>query len=85
MTDDHVEETGWTHVITGGPWPERIGLRCRLVSDPRTGIYPFDSRQHEEVVVLVENDPHDGSWLDAARGWTCRIGRTDLSREAPDV
>lgn len=73
-------------VITGGPWPERIGLRCRIVADPRDGRYPFDKPRYKDVVVLVENDPHDGKVYsfgpgrtDAERGWTCVIGRTDLS------
>ncbi len=75
----------WTHTINGGPWPERVGLRCRIVDDPGDGIYPFDKRSRTEVVILVEDDPFDGAesrfgpaLTDAKRGWTCILSRVSL-------
>lgn len=57
----------WTHTVVGGPWPERIGLRCRIVPNPGPGkTYPWDHDEAKyprrngagaEAVILIENDP----------------------------
>lgn len=63
----------WPLVITGGPWPERVGLRAREV-EPAGDYYPWAGRTRAEIVLLVENDPlappHDG--------WTCCMDRRDV-------
>ncbi len=81
------ESLVWTHYITGGPWPERRGLRCRVVDDPGNGTYPWDKPSKHNAVVLVENDPHDGKvysfgpgLTDEQRGWTCVLGYEHLTR-----
>lgn len=72
----------WTHVITGGPWPERIGLRCRIVPDDGLGVYPFDKPKGREVVIFIEDDPHSGRYFgmaDEQRGWTCCTDAENVS------
>lgn len=85
----------WTHVVIGGPWPERIGLRCRIVPNPGPGStypwdhdadkYPLRNDRGAEAVVLIEDDP-----LTAARKarypnmsdddrWTCVMNVSSLS------
>lgn len=76
-------EAQWTHEIVGGPWLERRGFRCRIVPDPGTGTYPWDKPRRGEVVVFVEDDPHNqpSQFLsDEERGWTCVIGIDALAR-----
>lgn len=74
MTADG-EDGAWTHVLTGSPWPERKGLRCRLVDDPGTGVYPFDKPHRTSAVILIENDP-----LTSGRDWwTCVVDGADLT------
>lgn len=70
----------WTHEVIGGPWPDRIGHRCRVVPDPGTGIYPWDKPHKRSAVVLIENDPHADVVYSFGpdRGWTCVIGREAL-------
>lgn len=55
-------ERPWTHKIIGGPWVDRRGLRCRVVTPFDTpGAAPTDppwaDLPTDQVVVLVENDP----------------------------
>ena len=69
----------WPLVVTGGPWPERIGLRAREVQRP-DGVdhYPWDKRlPRTEVIVLIENDPHCTNG-----GWSCVMSRSNLSGAA---
>lgn len=89
MGDHDGEYEPWTHVVSAGPWPERIGRRCRLVPDPGTGVYPFDKAHRTTAVVLIEDDPHNGavfsfgpSMTDEERGWTCVMDPADLSPSA---
>jgi hypothetical protein len=72
----------WTHVIEPSvPWPARIGLRCRIVTeemDPT--VYPRHGLGKGEVIVLIEDDPlcrHE-----ADQRWTCVLDRTDLAAGA---
>lgn len=78
----------WTHIVTGGPWPERVGKRCRLVPDPGDGIYPFGKRARDEVIILIEDDPftdQHGVWcLRHDDSWSCSIGLEDII-EAKEV
>lgn len=82
----------WTHRISAGPWPERVGLRCRIIPAPRNAGYPWHGCPDHEAVVLVENDPYANGvysfgpgMTDAERGWTCVIDRGSLYElpEAP--
>lgn len=60
--------------IVGGPWPERIGSLGYVVADPGDGIYPFDKRLRDEVVVKLDDDPL-GAGYDT---WTCVIRIKDV-------
>lgn len=79
----------WTHIVVGGPWPERHGLRCREVPQP-VGLdcYPWASPLVKNAVVLVESDPINGPGTDmfeaepegsSYRLWSCVIDRADLA------
>lgn len=79
----------WTHRVIGGPWHERRGCRCRLVTPDGTpgsppGTYPWDNKAedyratHGFVVILVEDDPCDNPAArygadSKASGWSCVI------------
>jgi hypothetical protein len=67
----------WTHTVTGGPWPERIGRRCRIVPPGRpawAATYPWHGRAAYETIVLVEDDPLNGpGTLYDQRDWSCAI------------
>lgn len=74
----------WTHRIVGGPWPERIGLRCRIVTKP-DGINTYPWVKTRQLVVLVEDDPfrkpnQTADWYVANYGaeWTCAIRPSDV-------
>lgn len=65
----------WTHTVTGGPWWDRVGHRCRIVTPADTpespdGTYPWDGKdqtyrdKHSLVVVVIEDDPLDGRPFD---------------------
>ena len=71
----------WTHVVTGGPWPERLGLRCRI-APPLRDEYPWTGLRYRrgEVVVLVEDDPFNGPGTpEFDREWTCTISASDIT------
>ena len=68
-----------TRVITGGPWPQRIGKQCRIVDAPnavRAQIYPWGGLGANEVVISIEDDPLTSV---AGRYWSCVINRKDLT------
>jgi len=78
----------WTHVVVGGPWHERIGLRARIVSRPpaEVTIYPFHGLARSSVVVLIEDDPLNGLGTPYERGcedFTCVLNRRDLQEIEP--
>lgn len=62
--------------VTGGPWPERIGLLARII-DPATQPrhYPWVRLGKDDVVVLIENDP----FHKFGRNWSCVMSRKHLS------
>lgn len=65
-------------VIVGGPWPERIGLRCRdVTAELDQSLYPAKGKGKGEVVVLIPDDPF--GFQSGGDGWTCVIGRNDLA------
>lgn len=71
----------WTHTVTGGPWPERHGLRCRIVP-PLDSTYPWHGLGKREVVVLVEDDPHaNETCLGVERDprWSCVLDAADIT------
>lgn len=77
----------WTHIVRGGPWIERRGLRCRIVTPAETtsppGVYPWPAG-NGQVIILIENDPLDDADCEfcgppsTETGWSCRIDRADL-------
>jgi len=76
--------TDWPYRIVGSPWPEREGLRCQIIPqlDPT---YPWVGLGPNEVVVLVENDPHAATLcFGIARDprWTCVLDRSCLAAAA---
>lgn len=71
----------WPYRIVGSPWPEREGLRCRIVPrlDPT---YPWVGLGDSEVVVLVEDDPHADDLCFGTRRdprWSCVVSRSHLT------
>ena len=81
-TDPHTPEcTYWTHTVTGGPWPERIGLRCRIAPPPADIVtYPWYKRHPREVAILVENDPLTGPGTGYGMDvWSCCLDRDHIT------
>lgn len=83
-----VTDPRWTHVVTGGPWYERRGLRCRVLTPFDTpgspaNVYPWAGLGEHEVLVLIENDPLDSDGEfghdSRAEGWSCAIRAADLT------
>lgn len=81
---------GWTHTVTGGPWPLRRGLRCRVLTPFDTPSYPANKYPWvglgtSEVIILIEDDPiggGDGEFSgehSSVTGWSCAIRRADVS------
>ena len=81
----------WTHRVVGGPWFDRRGLRCRVLTPFDTPGYPAnrspwaDLDDQRSVIVLIENDPLGGEDCEfcaeasAERGWSCVIDRADIA------
>jgi hypothetical protein len=68
-----------THVIIGGPWPQRIGCECHIVHRPvgQAGLrYPWNGLGASEVVISIEDDPLTSV---GARYWSCVIDRTNIT------
>lgn len=69
--------------MTGGPWPERHGLRCRVVTDSHGGpFYPWAGMGKHEVVVLIEDDPHRHDihfGISNDPTWSCVLERRHLT------
>jgi hypothetical protein len=66
------------YIITGGPWPERIGLIAHIVEPPEGELqYPWDGVMKNEAVVSIEDDPH----TPAERSWSCVMRRSHLTSE----
>lgn len=71
--------TAWTHTVGPScPWPERRGLRCRIV-DPPSGrpVYPWAARLPHERVVLIDGDPF-GPYSRHDPSWSCVLYADDL-------
>lgn len=66
--------TEWTHTVTGGPWHQRIGRRCRVINPEGQSAYPWHGIGVTEVVVLIENDPFSDR-----RRWSCVIDRSHIT------
>lgn len=73
--DDFAGDPRWSHVVIGGPWPGRIGHRCRLVEGPADE-YPWHGRDESEVVILISNDPVAQVPGDV---WTCVMDFDDIA------
>lgn len=60
------------YVIVNSPWPEREGLRCRIVPKLRDE-YPWVGAGRHEAVVKIDDDPIHAARpdLDVYRDWTC--------------
>ena len=54
--------TDWPYTIVGGPWPERIGLKARIVPAPYDARYPWKGKLSTERVVYILDDPHREHW-----------------------
>lgn len=76
--------------ITGGPWPERIGLECTIVPSPAgRAVYPRHGKLASEVVVrladdplLCDCDPDESGHMFCSKDnevWTCVLLRSDLT------
>lgn len=82
--------SAWTHEVAGGPWPERDGLRCRLVdkpAGPEGDRYPWrEIEKTDQAVIFIEDDPFNSEnprdsfsgRTDEERGWTCVLDMDDL-------
>lgn len=70
-------------VVTGGPWPERIGCHGVVVNDPGDGVYPFDkpAEREKNAVVLLDEDPVTS--YRKPDPWTCVIGVEHIATETP--
>ena len=66
--------------VTGGPWPERIGLEGVIVPKLRDE-YPWDDRNTKEVIIFIPDDPLCDS---DGRDWTCSIGVNDIEATGVD-
>lgn len=84
----YMSDVEWTHKVVGGPWPKRIGLRCRIVPNPGVDTYPWTTRRdlNQEAVILVEDDPfrkpeQTDEWHIKGYGavWSCCIDRSDIA------
>lgn len=63
-------------VLSGSPWPERVGCLATVVAPPTDGTYPQPARG--EVLVLLDDDP-----LNATHdGWTCVMRVSGLTLSA---
>ena len=50
----------WPYTITGGPWPERLGLKARIVPQPAGRLrYPWAGKLPSERVILIDDDAHE--------------------------
>ncbi|MEM7326134.1 MAG: hypothetical protein AAF531_23805 [Actinomycetota bacterium] len=70
----------WTHIVTAGPWPNRIGRRCQIVPEPVTPIYPWAGKGPNEAVLLIEDDPYtplDANSTDQP-SWSCVLDADDI-------
>ena len=73
--DDSRTAPPMTHRVIGGPWPERIGLPCRIVP-PLRDEYPWSPyrKQRGQVVIWIDDDPLNGNeTAEELRDWTCCI------------
>lgn len=88
-------EPRWTHRVVGGPWYDRRGLRCRVLTPFDTPGYPAnkypwaDLDDQRSVIVLIENDPvpesgEFGPPPASESGWSCVIDRADIEPIDPD-
>lgn len=67
-------------VVTGGPWPERIGCAGRVVTDDLDPtVYPRRGLGNNEEIILLDDDPVVPA-ENRPEGWTCVIYRTSLTR-----
>ena len=60
--------------VTGGPWPERVGLEgCILIPTPEQAKhYPFLGRSTDEAIVLIDDDQLNGPGTKFAGGGRAR-------------
>lgn len=65
--------------VTGGPWPERIGLEGVIVepSPEDAKLYPFKGRGKTEVIIHLDDDPLDQRYGYVSY-WTCAMDRRDI-------
>lgn len=67
--------------VTGGPWPERIGLEgCIVIPTPEQAkLYPFNGRAKNEVIVLIDDDPLNGPGTKFCdEPWSCAINKANI-------
>lgn len=69
--------------VTGGPWPERIGLVARIVEAPLSrSVYPWAGKGDDEVVVFIDDDPFRRTVTHPE--WSCVMRRRDLTLRDTD-
>lgn len=72
--------------VTGGPWPERVGLEGSLVEPTEyRDEYPYNGLMRDEVIILLDDDPVGAAlrstaarfWVEHPE-WTCIIKRSNI-------
>lgn len=64
--------------ITGGPWPERIGLMAVVLAAPKNAGRPFNTLAPGEVVLFIPNDA-----AAVTSGGVTVAPKTDYSQAGP--
>lgn len=73
-----VMQPGDRIVVTGGPWPERVGHHGTIVGNPHGyPVYPWAGVAKHEVVVLLPDDPLGEP--NPSRTWSCVMRRRDVT------
>jgi len=65
--------------IVGGPWPERVGCECEVVTDRLDpNIYPRHGLGKNETIVLIHEDPlRPVQFL--GEEWSCVLDRKHIA------
>ena len=61
------------------PWPERVGL-TGVIATPPDGydLYPVAGLGHDQVLVLLDEDPFERPNLTSHDWWTCVLNRRSV-------
>jgi hypothetical protein len=78
-TREHAEsmQDYWPWTVTSGPWPERIGMRARIVGQHGRMVYPWVGLvKSGEVVIAIRSGDGQEPYQD---GWSCVLSKSDLT------